>query len=308
MGCGEKPAENGETTADSTAASGDTAAVQAGGVTLETVPMQVGQWISFGVDTMPEVLTFAIVAEEQFQGVDCVWLQIQAPESEGTVVQLLIDPALITASMQDYSAFMNDMLADPQAFFAARGEDAFNPFADPESMQKFLDFIASIKMMKVEQNGAIMGYDLSGLPAVLQPVLSDTLLLQNMQAGMSMDTEGIDSLRAVLDEVEYEVGSGQAEVGGTSVGGTLISMTHPRFEVEVMLSSDLPILPLAYARVVSIEDNETHLIEARAFGDTGAENLMPGTPAQVTDVAPMVQMMITQMQAQMQQQGAQINQ
>jgi len=307
MGCGEKPAENGANAADSTAAV-DTAAALAGGVTLETVPMQVGQWISFGVDTMPEVVTFAIVAEEQFQGVDCVWLQIQAPESEGTIVQLLIDPTIITASMQDYSTFMNEMLDDPQAFFETRGEDAFNPFADPESMQKFLDFISSIKMLKVEDNGTVMGYDLSGLPAVLQPVLSDSLLLQNMQAGMSMDTEGLDSIRTVLDEIEYEVAPGQAEIGGTAVAGTLISMTHPKFEVEVMLSSDLPILPLAYARVVSIEENETHLIEARAFGDSGAENLMPGTPAQVTDVAPMVQMMIAQMQAQLQQQGAQINQ
>jgi hypothetical protein len=296
VGCGQKPGEDG-TNADSTAVV-DTTAVQTTGITLECPALAVGQWVSYKVDTLSENVTLSVVAEEQFQGANCMWIQIEAPE--GTLAQILVDPALLGTACEQFGAVTNEMLADPQAYFAIHSPDPQQMFNDPENTQKFMDFLSAIKVIKLMQNNAIVAYDISGVPAVLQPVLSDTAFMSQLTSGMNvqMQTSGSDSLQALLDEFEFAVADGQASIGESNVTGRVITMTHPKGVMEILLSDDLPILPVAYVRITETESAETRSVEVSGFGMQGAENKLPGAAVQTMDMAPMVQMMIQQAQAQ----------
>jgi hypothetical protein len=131
-------------------------------------------------------------------------------------------------------------------------------------------------------------------------VLSDTAFMSQLTSGMNvqMQTSGSDSLQALLDEFEFAVADGQASIGESNVTGRVITMTHPKGVMEILLSDDLPILPVAYVRITETESAETRSVEVSGFGMQGAENKLPGAAVQTMDMAPMVQMMIQQAQAQ----------
>jgi hypothetical protein len=302
VGCGQKPGEDGAN-ADSTVVADTTAAQSSDEIALEIAPLAVGQWVSYKVDTLSENVTLSVVAEEQFQGANCMWIQIEAPE--GTMAQILVDPALMSAAFEQFGAVTNEVLADPQAYYATHNPDPQQMFSDTENVQKFMDFLSAIKIIKVMQNNAVVAYDISGVPAVLQPVLSDTAFMSQLTGGMTMEmqTPGSDSLQTLLNEVEFAIAEGQANLGGSNVTGQVITMTHPKGIMEILLSDDLPIIPLAYVRITETETGETRSVEVSGFGMQGAENKMPGAAVQTMDMAPMVQMMIQQAQAQAQ--GAQ---
>lgn len=296
-GCGQKPEEGGNAT-DSTAVEPTTE------IQLDVPDIAVGQWVTYTVtgEGESQSATISVVAQESFQGADCYWFQFETPE--GDVMQVLIDPLLLTSSLEQLGATMNEVLADPQAYYAAHTPDPSQMMNDPENIQKFMDFLSAVKVIKVMQNNAITAYDISGVPAVLQPVLSDTAFMNQMTAGMSMEMQApeADSIQALLNEFEYAIADGQATVGETGVEGTVVTMTHPKAVIEMMLSGNLPILPVVYARVTEVETGKIYSIEATGFGMDGAENKLAGEPVQTMDMAPMIQMMIQQAQAQVPQQ------
>jgi hypothetical protein len=111
-----------------------------------------------------------------------------------------------------------------------------------------------------------------------------------------------DSLAAKIAEYDFSAELADMDIAGTSVSGSRFMVVGPEVDAEVFFSTDLPILPFGYARVKNIESAEEHTITVRGFGTEGAENLMPEPPAQVIDIAPMIQMMIAQMQSQAAQQ------
>jgi len=298
-GCAQKPGEGG---ANPDSTSGNQPAQQTNEITLHNPALAVGQWVSFKVDTLADAAKLSVVGEEQFQGTSCLWLQLET--ADGMVAQVLVDPQVLASSMEQYRATANQVLADPHAYFATHNPNPSQLMNDPESMQKFIDFLRAVKVIKFMQNNAIVAYDISGVPDVLQPMLSDTAFMRQLTSGMTMQMQGPggDSLQAMLDQFQYAMAAGQGTVGGTAVNGQVLTMTHPKGTVEVMLSGDLPIVPLVYVRITDAETGETHSVEASGFGMEGAENKLSGPPVQTVDMAPMVQMMIQQARSQAVQQ------
>jgi hypothetical protein len=182
-----------------------------------------------------------------------------------------------------------------------------------ENIQNFMDFLRAVKMVKVSENGTVMAYDLTNVPATLEPVLQDSAFLAQIQAGVQMNVEGADnqamadSLAAKIAQYEFDAENAEMEIAGTSMNGARFTVVGPDADVEIFFSSDLPILPFGYARARNVETGEEHTVTVRGFGTEGAVDLMPGAPAQTVDIAPMIQMLVMQMQSQMQQAGAQGN-
>lgn len=304
FGCGEKPAgeggSGGEGPAGGAGADQGSQAAQAGELVLETVDLEVGQWISYGVDAESGVVKISAVAEENFEGADCVWMQVEVPDDQ-TVLQILVDPALMASSMEGYTDMMDEFMEDPSAW-VEQYQDTQSMLTDPEGIQRMISFISALKMVKVDQGGQIMAFDLSGVPAVIQSMVEDPEFMAQIQSGMDMNAgaDQMDSLQTIMEQSEFSLEPGTVEIGSRTVDCMTFSMEHEKGAIEISFSPELPILPLARAAVTSLEDNETHVLEVRDFGMEGAENLLPGEPVQVVDAAQFLQMMMAQSQSQMQ--------
>jgi hypothetical protein len=298
-GCGERPAGEDQQQAADTAAVQETPEV---GLDLSAQPLAVGQWISFGVDQEPGVMKISVVAQETFQGEDCMWLQFEGGEG-GDVFQILVSPGQLETAMSAYTEAADEFLADPALWMEQNIESLQDGsmMTTEENIQNFLALLRGLKMAKVSQNGTVMAYDLSNVPGVLEPMLTDSAFLAQIQTGIqaeSYDPHLADSVAAKLAEYEFAGEAVEMTIAGTSVSGSRFTAVGPDVDAEVFFSGDLPILPFGMARFTNLENGEEHVIEARGFGSEGAVNLMTQPPAQTIDVAPMIQMMIAQMQAQ----------
>lgn len=302
-GCGEKPA--GDQGADSTAVTSDQ---NAPSFDFQTRDLAVGQWISYGADQDSARVTFSVVAQEALAGTDCFWIQIEA---EDAAFQILVDPVKLGEAMNKASDAANEFYADPAAYLQANMPGTTEQFfTTDENIQNIMTLISAVKMVKMSENGTIMAYDLTNVPATLQPVLEDSAFLAQLQAGVTMNMQGTDaenmtdSLVQKLSEFEFDAENTTMDIAGSTLEGSSFTITGTDRNAEIFFSSDLPIFPLAFASATD-STGEAHTISVRGFGEDGAENLMPGAPAQTVDIAPMIQMMIMQMQSQMQQAPAQ---
>ena len=307
LGCGEKPAaeEGGEGGSSGDAGAGQEAgAGQAVELVLETPELEVGQWISYGVDAEPGVVTISAVAEETFQGADCAWIQVEVPGEQQAVFQILVDPEIIASSMEGYTGMMNEIIEDPAAW-VDQYQDTRSMLTDPEGIERMISFLSALKMVKLDQGGQLMAFDLSGVPAVFQSLVQDHSFIAQMESGMDMNAQAgqMDSLRTMMEESEFSIEQGTVAVGGSTVHCTTFSMDHEKGRIEISFSTELPILPLARATFTSTEEGETHVLEVRDFGMDGAENLLPGAPVQTIDAAQFLQMMMAQAQSQPQMQA-----
>ncbi|NLP05163.1 hypothetical protein GX411_04360 [Candidatus Fermentibacteria bacterium] len=304
LGCGEKPAGGEGAEGDRAGDAGegqDGGSGQAEEFVLETPDLEVGQWISYGVDAEPGVVTISAVAEENFSGSDCVWIQVEVPGDQGdqTVFQILVDPVLMAGSMEGYTGMMNEFMEDPAAW-VEQYHDTQSMLMDPEGIEKMISFISALKMVKLDQGGQVMAFDLSGVPAVIQSMVEDSAFIAQMQSGMEMNaqTGQMDSLRTIMEQSEFSFEPGTVQAGGSTIECMTFSMEHEKGSIEISFSTELPILPLARVALTSREDSETHVLEVRDFGMEGAENLLPGAPVQVVDAAQFLQMMMAQAQSQ----------
>jgi len=321
-GCGEQPgtadegdsqgADTGEVATDETGDidSGDSETddrdeIAAGSaiLDLETPELAIGQWIEYGADDIQETVTLSVVATEQNQGTECYWVQVSGADF---VAQVLVDPSGLDVALEGYEETLDEFIADPAAYIRENMSDAdgmADLFGNEESMDMALDFIRAIRMIKFDQQGMIMAIDLQGVPEFLEEMMDDPSFTDQFQQGFAEGfseeggQEGLNEFLTELDNMEFGAAETVVEAGGQTVTGLEFSIIHPEGEIVAVISSELPLIPLAYAGVVGFEDNESHSIQVRGFGFDGAENLMPGEPAQVIPAMMFLQGMTQQMGA-----------
>jgi hypothetical protein len=271
------------------------------GLDLDTPEMAVGQWIEYGADQMRETVTISVVGTEMNQGDECYWVQINADDFVG---QVLVDAEGIEAAMEDGQAKFGEFAANPEAYIRENMPDASgmaDMFGDQENMEMALEFISALRMVKFEQQGMVMAIDLDGVPEFLEEMMDDPSFQDQFEQGFAQGfnaeggQEGLDTIMEELDRMEFSIVETDADVAGTHVSGIEFSIVHPEGEISVFLTSELPLIPLAYAEVTG--DGETHSIEVRGFGFSGAENLLPGEPAQTIQAMMFLQGMQQQMGA-----------
>jgi len=336
FGCGEQAdeasgdtgGENGEVTSDSGGEAGGDVATDGGGdaedtgdqgddhgagdaadLDFQTPDMEVGQWIEYGADQMPQTVTFSVVGSEMNQGTECLWVQIS---TEGFVAQLLVDPEGMEDAMEGYEEQFGDFTADPEGYIRENMADAqgmASLFGNEESMETMLELVRAIRIIKFEQQGMVMAVDLAGVPEWLEEMLQDPAIQESFQEGFAQGfnaeggQEGLNTMMAELDNMDFEWEETAVDVAGENMMAYKFSIAHPEGQISAVLSGDLPLLPLAYAEVTG--EGETHYVEVRGFGFEGAEDLMPGEPAQTIQAMMMLQGMEQQLGAMAGGQGMQ---
>ncbi len=269
------------------------------GFDLDTPDMAVGQWIEYGADNMPETLTLSVVGSEMNQGTECYWVQISVT---GFVAQMLIDADGMDEAMEDYEDQFGTFAADPAAYIRENMSDASgmaDMFGNEENMEMALEFISAIRIVKFEQQGMIMAIDLIGVPEFLEEVMEDPAFQEQFEQGFEQGfnadggQEGLDEIMAELDNLQFSMNETTMDVAGNSVDGVEFSVVHPEGQAEAVLSSELPLVPIAYAEVTG--DGETHFIEVIGYGFSGAEDLLPGEPAQTLQAMMFLEGMMSQM-------------
>lgn len=311
-GCGEQAdqadngGDNGEAAADSNGDDdhgddGDHEVVSIEGFDMDTPEMAVGQWIKYGADNDPETVTISVVGTETNRGTECFWVQISAPDFVG---QVLIDPEGMKNAMGDYKEQFGTFAADPAAYLHENMSDTggmAEMFGNEENMGTAIEFISAIRIIKIEQQGQIMAIDLAGVPEFLEEMMDDPAFKEQFQQGFAQGFEaengqaGLDKIMNELDNIEFEMTETDVNVAGNRLHGMEFTIVHPEGEAEAILSSELPLLPLAYAKVSG--DGETHFVEVKGYGFSGAENLLPGEPAQTIQAMMFLQGMQQQMGA-----------
>lgn len=262
---------------------------------------EVGQWISYGVDDQPVQATISIVGSDVVDGDECLWYQFEIPGE--VLFKLLADFSDLEEATEAMGEMWSRFAGDPERFLrdalASSGADwATGMMTSEDALESGMAFLGGLKTVVVEDGGVLTAYDVSGVAEVIQPLVENPEMLGSM-AGMSgfdmgaagggapgMDTEEI---LAVLDDLDIEAGPVDRTVGGTSLDaiGWSVEYAPENVSFEVVFSNDLPILPLAYARVV--DGDEEHWIEVRDFGFDGAVDKLPGEPVQTIDVAQMLE-------------------
>lgn len=274
------------------------------GAVFASPELQVGQWVTYGVDAEAGELTIGVLSEEDFEGTRCLWIQFETPEG---AAQLLVDPVALEEALGSYTGEATVFFNDPASYIEENmGEGGMTSMlTDSEHQQKMLDFIGALKMLRIDQGGGnILALDLSGVPEAIAPFMEDESFQEQMQMGMGQGgTPDMDEVMAELDRMSFEMEQTDFDVSGQTLSGTRFFISHPEGEAEVFFSSELPILPLARARVMSTEEGEEHVLEVRGFGTDGVEDLLPGEPMQTMDAAMFIQMAAAQA-GQMQQGGA----
>lgn len=322
-GCGEQPeadgggdSEGGDT---GEVAGGDDAGDEGGSeaasaiLDLETPELAVGQWIEYGADDIQQTLIISVVATEENQGTECYWVQLS---TDDFTAQILVDPIGLDVAFEGYEEKFGEFMVDPAAYISENMSDATgmaDMFGNDESMNMALDFIRAIRMVKFEQQGMVMAIDLAGVPDFLEGMMDDPAFKEQFQQGFAEGfseeggPEGLDEVLSELDNMDFDMTETEVNAGGQTVKGMEFSIFHPKGELVAVISSELPLVPLAYASVVSLEDDESHFIQVRGFGFEGAENLLPGEPTQTIPAMMFLQGMDQQMGAGVPPQGRGIN-
>ncbi|MEN8209790.1 MAG: hypothetical protein ABFR50_11135 [Candidatus Fermentibacteria bacterium] len=304
FGCGEQADEagngdagdNGEVVTDG---NGEDDITEIGGFDLDTPDLAVGQWIEYSADGLRETLTISVVGTEMNQGTECYWVQISVTDF---VAQMLIDAEGMEEAMEDYEEQFGTFVADPAAYIRENMSDASgmaDMFGNEENMAMALELISAIRVVKFEQQGMVMAIDLIGVPEFLEEVLEDPAFQeqfkQGFQQGFNADggQEGLDEIMSELDNMQFSMTETTMDVAGSSIDGVEFSIVHPEGRAEAVVSSELPLVPLAYAQATG--DGETHFIEVEGFGFSGAEDLLPGAPAQTIQAMMFLEGMMSQM-------------
>ncbi len=314
-GCGEQPGTAGEGDTEGTDGGEVTDGGEAGGnggsgaasgsaiIDLDTPELAVGQWIEYGADDIPQTVAISVVSTEENQGTECYWVQLSG---EGFVAQVLVDPSGINIAFEGYEEMLDDFMVDPAAYIRENMADAegmADMFGNDENMEKALDFLRAIRMIKFDQQGMIMAIDMAGVPEFLEGMMDDPAFKDQFQQGFTEGfteeggQEGLNEFLAELDNMEFSIVETEVEVAGQTVKGMEFSIIHPEGEIAAVLSSELPLIPLAYASVTGFEDDESHSVQVRGFGFEGAEDLLPGVPAQTLPAMMFLQGMQQQMGA-----------
>ncbi len=251
---------------------------------IDTPEMAVGQWIEYGADNNPETLTISVVGTETNQGTECYWVQLEASDF---VAQVLVDPAGIKTAMADYKDKFGTFVADPAGYIRenmADSENMADMFGSTENIDMVIELISAIRMVKYEQQGQIMAIDLAGVPEFLSGLMQDPSIQEQFKQGFEQGfnsedgQDNLDTIISELDNMQFDMSETDVDVAGNNLSGMQFSIVHPEGEARIVVSSELPLVPLAFAEVSG--DGETHSVEVKGYGFSGAEDLLPGEPAQ----------------------------
>ncbi len=252
---------------------------------VEIPEMAIGQWIEYGANNLSETLTISVVSSETNQGTECYWIQISVTDFVG---QILVDPESMKTAMESYEQQLGAFVADPEAYIRNNMHDTSstsNLFFNEESMYIVFKFISAVRMIKFEQQGQLMAIDFAGVPEFLEEIMSDSLFKKQLQQTLTQSfnaeggQEGLDTIIAELENMQFSMIETDVDVAGTSISSVEFSIVHPEVKVEVVLSSELPLIPFAYGGFAG--PGGTSFIEVRGYGFSGTENLLPGEPAQI---------------------------
>lgn len=289
--------DNGDDNGDA----GDHEVIAIEGFDMDTPEMAVGQWIEFGADDYPETVTISVVGTENNQGTECYWVQISAPDFVG---QVLVDPVGMKNAMGDYKEQFGTFVADPAAYIRENMSDTggvAEMFSSEDNIGTAVEFISAIRIIKIEQQGTVMAIDLAGVPEFLEEMMDDPAFQEQFQQGFAQGfdaeggPEGLNEIMNELDKIEFGMTETSIDIAGNTLHGMEFSIVHPEGEAEAIISAELPLIPLAYAKVSG--DGETHTVEVKGYGFSGAENLLPGEPAQTIQAMMFLQGMQSQMGA-----------
>lgn len=270
-----------------------------GAFDLTTPAMAVGQWIEFGADNMPQTLRISVVGSEVNRGTDCYWVQLSVDDFVG---QLLVDPEGIELAMAGYEEQFGDFAADPVSYIRDNMSDAegmANLMGSGENMETALELVRAVRMVKFEQQGTVMAVDLAGVADWLEEMMQEPAFQEQFQQGFTQGfdaeggQEGLNTIMEELENVDFGFSETDMDVAGQNLSGMELIVEHPDGSLRAVISPELPLVPLAYAEASG--DGETHFVEVRGFGFSGAQDLLPGAPAQTIQAMMFLQGMEQQM-------------
>jgi hypothetical protein len=263
---------------------------------FETPDLEVGQWVTYGVSGEEGTATLSVVAEEDYDGVNCLWIQI---DSDDFVAQILVDPAGLEIAMSGYSDEFDQFLVDPADYLRtelATGTGMTQMFMNEDNISTGMDFIRSLKMIKFDNEGMVMALDLTGVADMLEPYMSDPEMLAG---GFQMPESGQPDMEEFineLDNISFSSEEVDISIAGNSMDAWQFSVSHPEGEVIFTLSDDLPILPIARISYADLSDDNSGYLEVRDFGFDGAVSKI-GEPVQVIDASLFLQGALAQAEA-----------
>jgi len=265
-----------------------------GDVSFEIAAPEVGQWIAYSVDGEDGEVKLSIVAEEDYQGISCLWYQIEADGE--AVAQVLVDTDVLSELIDVSGVYMEEFVADPVAYMEENMPEDGSFMSNEESMENMMLALTAIKQVKVMQDTQLMLIDMTGVPELVEQMLTENpdMIEQNMEFDPSEDPEYQEFI-AELEDAEFSME--EVEVDGLNC--YQYTATHPeKGSIVAVISTELPIVPIMEASVLPNDPAEDGgRVYVTGFGFDGAENLMTAEPDQTIPLAMMLQGFASQMQA-----------
>ena len=260
---------------------------------MEFTAPEVGQWIAYSVEGEEGEFKLSIVAEEDYQGVSCLWYQI---EMDGeAVAQVLVDTAVLEELMTLSGVYMEEFVADPVAYIEENMPADGSFMSTDKAMENMMLSLRAIKQVKIMQDTQLMLLDMAGVPELVEQMIADNpeMLEENMDFNPSEDPE-FQEFMTELESAEFSMEN--VEVEGLNC--IEYTATHPEEgSIIAVISPELPIVPLMNASVMPNDpEDEGGRVYVAGFGFDGAENLMTQAPDQTIPLAMMLQGMASQMQ------------
>ncbi|MCK5787314.1 MAG: hypothetical protein KAH54_12255 [Candidatus Sabulitectum sp.] len=285
--------ENGETGENGEAVEAGGASAANGEISgFELAAPEVGQWISYAVVDEEGEFKLSIVAEEDYEGIACLWYQIEVDGE--AVAQILVDPAVVDELINIGNVHMEEFVADPVAYIEENMPQDGSLMGNEEAMENMMLSLAAIKQVKVNDGNTLMLLDMAGVPELVEQMIADNP--EMLEESMQIDTEDSDmeEFMAKLEGADFSME--EVEIDGLNCMEFTIS--HPdEGSMVAVISSELPILPLMEATITPNDpEEEGGMVFVTGFGFDGAENLMTEAPDQVIPLAMMLQGFASQMQ------------
>ncbi len=277
-----------------TSDAGDNAATANDAVTgdFNYTPPEVGQWIAYSVEGEESEFELAIVAEEEYQGANCLWYQIVVEDE--AVAQVLIDPALMAELVILGDVYMQELIADPVACIEEYMPEDGSYLTNEEAIENMMLLLNAIKQVKVNDGTQLMLLDMAGVPELVEQMIAENpeMLEQSMEMNPTEDPE-FQEFMTKLETAEFSLE--EVEIDGLAC--LQFNATHPeKGTIFFAVSEELPILPLMEATVLPNDpEEEGGSVYVSGFGYEGAENLMTGAPDQTIPLAMMLQGLASQM-------------
>ena len=290
---GEENAEDANGESVETSETSDNAAAANDAVTgdFNYTPPEVGQWIAYTVEGEEAEFEIAIVAEEDYQGANCLWYQIVVEDE--AVAQVLIDPELMAELVILGDFYMQELIADPVAYIEEYMPTDGSYLSNEEAIENMMLFLNAVKQVKVNDGTQLMLLDMAGVPELVEQMIAENpeMLEESMEMNPTEDPE-FQEFMAELEAAEFSLDA--VEIDGLAC--LRFNATHPEEgTISFAVSEELPILPLMEATVLPNDpEDEGGSIYVSGFGYEGAENLMTGAPDQTIPLAMMLQGLASQ--------------